>query len=142
MLGGYTRKDRQAVVQDVERYLEAWPVIERRRDSPAGLLSGGEQQIVAIGRAMMSRPSLLLLDEPSLGLAPVLIDQVYEGLKALVTDSDISVLLVEQNVTKALDLCDRICVLTSGRIVFSSEASDTSADEVGEHYFAQEAHMR
>ncbi len=139
VLGGYTRRDRHAVAEDVERYFDAWPVIARRRHSPAGLLSGGEQQIVAIGRAMMSRPSLLLLDEPSLGLAPVLIDQVYDGLKTLVGDSDISVLLVEQNVTKTLELCDRICVLTSGHVVFESSAADTTADEVGGHYFAQEA---
>ncbi|MDF5758301.1 ABC transporter ATP-binding protein [Spongiactinospora sp. TRM90649] len=136
-LGAYTRSDRSAITADVERYLAAWPVIERRRHSPAGLLSGGEQQILAIGRAMMSRPSLLLLDEPSLGLAPVLIDQVYEGLKDLVAGNDMSVLLVEQNVTKALELCDRITVLTEGRIVFAADAGATGPDEVGSHYFAR-----
>jgi branched-chain amino acid transport system ATP-binding protein len=135
-LGAYTRKDRAAIPADIEAYLDSWPVIARRRHSPAGLLSGGEQQILAIGRALMSRPSLLLLDEPSLGLAPVLIDQVYEGLKRLVADSGISVLLVEQNVVKALELCDRIAVLTDGRIGFESTAAAADADEVGAHYFA------
>jgi branched-chain amino acid transport system ATP-binding protein len=135
-LGAYTRKDRKAIHAEIEDYFERWPVIARRRHSAAGLLSGGEQQIVAIGRAMMSEPSLLLLDEPSLGLAPVLIDQVYEGLKALVGRTGISVLLVEQNVHKALELCDRIAVLTDGQIVFEAAASETTADEVGSHYFS------
>lgn len=142
VIGGYARRDRDALQRDVEAYLEAWPVIGRRRSSPAGQLSGGEQQIVAIGRAMMSKPSLLLLDEPSLGLAPVLIDQVYEGLTRMVAETGISVLLVEQNVNKALELCDRIAVLTHGHIVFEAGAENTEADAVGAHYFAQGENAR
>ena len=141
-LGAYSRKDRGSIDKEIEKYFEAWPVIKRRRHSQAGLLSGGEQQILAIGRAMMSNPSLLLLDEPSLGLAPVLIDQVYEGLKTLVASTGISVLLVEQNVLKALELCDRIAVLTDGEIVFEANAADVEADEVGSHYFEHHGETR
>lgn len=134
-VGAYTRKDRAKVKQDIEDYFDLWPVIARRRRNPAGMLSGGEQQIVAIGRAIMSAPSLLLLDEPSLGLAPVLIDQVYEGLRQLVATRDMSVLLVEQNVVKAMTLSNRIAVLSAGRIVFDSAVSQTDPDTVGRHYF-------
>lgn len=137
LLGAYTRKDRKNVDRDIDAYLDAWPVIARRTNSAAGLLSGGEQQILAIGRSLMSQPKLLLLDEPSLGLAPVLIDQVYDGLKKLVAGTDISVLLVEQNVSKALELCDRIAVLSHGHITFESPSSDATADEVGSHYFTK-----
>lgn len=135
-LGAYTRKDTTAIQADIDAYLEQWPVIARRRQSPAGLLSGGEQQILAIGRAMMSKPTLLLLDEPSLGLAPVLIDQVYSGLRKLAASKQLSILLVEQNVIKALQLCDRIAVLSNGVISFESKAGDTGPDEVGMHYFS------
>ncbi len=134
-VGAYTRRDRGNVKREIDEYFDLWPVIARRRNSPAGLLSGGEQQIVAIGRALMSAPSLLLLDEPSLGLAPVLIDQVYDGLKQLVADREVSVLLVEQNVVKALTLSDRIAVLSAGRIVYDSAVPETTPDLVGQHYF-------
>lgn len=134
-IGAYTRRDRAKVKQEIEAYFDLWPVIARRRGNPAGMLSGGEQQIVAIGRALMAAPSLLLLDEPSLGLAPVLIDQVYDGLRHLVASRDMSVLLVEQNVVKAMTLSDRIAVLSAGRIVYESAVTDTDADLVGEHYF-------
>lgn len=137
-IGAFTRKDRSRVKQDIDEYFDLWPVIARRRNNPAGMLSGGEQQIVAIGRAMMSAPSLLLLDEPSLGLAPVLVDQVYDGLKQLVHNRDMSVLLVEQNVVKAMTLSDRIAVLSAGRVVFESVVADTDPDAVGQHYFVQE----
>ncbi|MBY4213362.1 ABC transporter ATP-binding protein [Rhodococcus fascians] len=134
-LGAYTRSDRKNVKRDIDAYFDLWPVIARRRTGPAGLLSGGEQQIVAIGRALMSNPSLLLLDEPSLGLAPVLIDQVYAGLKTLVKEKNLAVLLVEQNVKKALTLSERVAVLSAGRIVFDRAVADTTSDEVGSHYF-------
>lgn len=139
LIGAYSRKDRAAVKSEIDAFLDRWPVVARRRESPAGLLSGGEQQILAIGRALMSNPRLLLLDEPSLGLAPVLIDQVYAALKELVADREISVLLVEQNVVKAMSLCDRVAVLSGGAISFSAEASATTPDEVGSHYFEKAA---
>jgi len=136
-MGAYGRKDRDQVRQDVEDYLDAWPVIARRRDLPAALLSGGEQQVLAIGRALMSDPRLLLLDEPSLGLAPVLIDQVYRGLQAIVQERELSVLLVEQNVVKAMELADRVAVLSQGTKTFESAVHLVTADEVGSHYFEQ-----
>jgi len=139
MIGGYTRKDRKSLQAEIGDFLERWPVIARRKDNPAGLLSGGEQQILAIGRSLMSQPRLLLLDEPSLGLAPVLIDQVYAMLKEQVAEREISVLLVEQNVVKAMSLCDRVAVLGNGRIAFESPAADTTPDVVGAQYFEKEA---
>lgn len=134
-IGAYTRTDRSAVDADIDDYLAQWPVIERRRDSSAGLLSGGEQQILVIGRALMSNPTLLLLDEPSLGLAPVLVDRVYEGLKKITQERELSVLLVEQNVVKAMELADRIAVLSHGTKSFEADVASVTSDEVGSHYF-------
>jgi len=134
-VGAYTRKDRSAVKAEVDEFLAAWPILDRRRSSNAGTLSGGEQQILAIGRSLMSRPRLLLLDEPSLGLAPVLISQVYEVLQHTMSERPLSVLLVEQNVVQALTLASRVLVLAGGRIVFEARAEDTDADEVASHYF-------
>ena len=133
--GAYVRSDRKQVEVDIEDFFAKWPVVERRRRSPAGLLSGGEQQIVALGRALMSRPKVLLLDEPSLGLAPVLVGRVYEGLREVVADRAQSVLLVEQNARQALGLADRVMVLVAGRIVYSGKASDITAGEVADLYF-------
>jgi branched-chain amino acid transport system ATP-binding protein len=108
--------DRAAVSGDRERLLGLFPVLRERLDRPAGLLSGGEQQQLAIARALMSRPRLLLLDEPTLGLAPKLVQLTFELIRRLRDEEGLTVLLVEQNVHQALDLCDRAYVLRSGRI--------------------------
>lgn len=133
--GAYIRTDRDAVEADIDDFFSKWPVVERRRRSPAGLLSGGEQQIVALGRALISRPRVLLLDEPSLGLAPVLVSRVYDGLREIVAGRAQSVLLVEQNAKQALELADRVMVLVAGRIVHSGNAADITASEVADLYF-------
>src|SRR4051794_10849245 len=114
--GAITRRDKD-VTADIERTYDAFPQLAERRRSPAGTLSGGEQQMLAIGRALLSRPRLLLLDEPSLGLAPVLVREVLARLAELVVASGTALLLVEQNVRLALEMAERGYVLAAGRIV-------------------------
>jgi branched-chain amino acid transport system ATP-binding protein len=138
-VGAFTRKDHAAVKAEIDEFFGAWPVLGQRRGANAGTLSGGEQQILAIGRSLMSRPRLLLLDEPSLGLAPVLVSQVYEVLRHVITERGVSILLVEQNVVQALTLADRVLVLAGGRLVFEGMANDTDADQVASHYFEEAA---
>jgi branched-chain amino acid transport system ATP-binding protein len=115
-VGGYTRRDRSEVAASYDRVLEMFPVLRQRRTSTAGYLSGGEQQMLAIGRAMMASPELLLLDEPSLGLAPKIVEQIREII-ASINDAGTSVLLVEQNATMALQIADFGYVLEHGRVV-------------------------
>jgi branched-chain amino acid transport system ATP-binding protein len=134
-IGGFVRKDRQQVDEDVDRFLDRWQnIIGRRRSSPAGQLSGGEQQLVALGRAMLSNPKLLMLDEPSMGLAPVVVQQMYGAIRELAGRSQ-SIVLVEQNARHALSLADVVCVLVAGRIVHVGPASEVTADEVVGMYF-------
>jgi len=109
--------------------LSLFPILEQRRHSPGGLLSGGEQQMLAIARALISRPSLLLLDEPSLGLAPLITTQIFASLKKLNQDEGLSILLVEQNATKALALADRGIVLATGLVRLEGPARDLLARE-------------
>ena len=115
MLGAYLRKDKKQIAKDLEGYLKLFPEIKGRGDQMAKTLSGGEQQMLAIARALMSKPKLLLIDEPSLGLAPILKDRVFERIKDI-QRSGVTVLLVEQDVSAAMELADRIYVLTHGRI--------------------------
>ena len=116
-LGAATRGGKKREVEeDREHMLSLFPVLRERLNQAAGLLSGGEQQQLAIARALMSRPRLLLLDEPTLGLAPILVNLIFELIVRLRTERSLTVLLVEQNVHQALDVCDRAYVLRSGRL--------------------------
>lgn len=124
-IGAFVRKDNGEIQKDIQRYLERFPILKERKNQKAGLMSGGEQQMLAIVRALMSRPKLLLLDEPSLGLSPVIIKEVYRTISEI-RESGTTVLLVEQNAKKALDVSDRAYVLANGEIVLSG-LSDTLA---------------
>jgi len=126
-LGAYVkRRDRTAVAEQRDRMLQLFPRLAERSEQPAGTLSGGEQQMLVIARAMMSQPSILLLDEPSLGLAPTIVDQIFELIQAL-RRSGLTILLVEQNAAKALAIADRAYVMRLGRIAAEGSASEISA---------------
>jgi branched-chain amino acid transport system ATP-binding protein len=114
-LGCYLRTDRSEVARDTQKMFDRFPILGRRRTQPAGLLSGGEQQMLAIARALMSRPQLIMFDEPSLGLAPSIIDEVF-NLIAEICKTGTTVLLVEQNAYAALEMCDRAYLLESGEV--------------------------
>ncbi|GAA1272359.1 ABC transporter ATP-binding protein [Pseudonocardia aurantiaca] len=122
-LGATIRRDAAGVAADLERQLDRFPILRDRCSQQAGLLSGGEQQQLAIARALMSRPRLLLLDEPSLGLAPRLVDLVFETVAQLRREG-LTIVLVEQNATRAVELADRTSILRSGRIVRSGTAEE------------------
>jgi branched-chain amino acid transport system ATP-binding protein len=126
-LGAYTRRaDGEGVAHDRARMFEMFPVLAERSDQPAGTLSGGEQQMLVIARAMMSRPRFLLLDEPSLGLAPTIVDQIFNMIATL-KRSGLTILLVEQNASKALSVADRAYVMRLGKIEVEGEASEIAA---------------
>ncbi|MDW6026145.1 ABC transporter ATP-binding protein [Mesorhizobium sp. BAC0120] len=127
MLGSYIRRgDGKGVAEDRARMLSLFPRLAERAAQPAGTLSGGEQQMLVIARAMMSRPKVLLLDEPSLGLAPVIVDQIFEMI-AVLKKTGVTILLVEQNVGKALSVADRAYVMRLGRIAASGTAAEIGA---------------
>lgn len=135
-MGAYSRHDRAQVAADLERLLERFPILAARKSQRAGTLSGGEQQQLAICRALMSKPTMILLDEPSLGLAPVMADRVFALVSELRDQDGLTVLLVEQSISHALEIADRAYVMSSGRIVASgtsAQISDT-AHELEQSY--------
>jgi branched-chain amino acid transport system ATP-binding protein len=125
-LGSTARSDRSTLADDLERELERFPILRRYYDSPAGRLSGGEQQQLAIARALLGRPRLLLLDEPSLGLAPLVIDAVFDVLTRL-RDEGVTIVLVEQNAARTIEVADRCYVLRSGAVALTGTTDDMLA---------------
>jgi branched-chain amino acid transport system ATP-binding protein len=128
-LGAYILSDTQQIRQNLEFVYTLFPKLKERQNQPASTLSGGEQQMVAIGRGLMSRPRILMLDEPSLGLAPLLVDEVFDTIRKL-KDEGMTILLVEQNVREALDLADRGYVLQTGRIVGQASGQELLASDM------------
>ncbi|NCS25026.1 MAG: ABC transporter ATP-binding protein [Microcystis aeruginosa BS13-02] len=127
-LGAYTRSDRLGVKSDIEEQWQLFPRLSERREQLAGTLSGGEQQMLAIARALMSRPKLLLLDEPSLGLAPQIVREIFSIIRKL-NESGVTILLVEQNANLALETANRGYVLAAGRLTIAGKAGDLLKDE-------------
>ena len=128
-LGAYTLKKSQEIADGMERVYSYFPRLKERRNQQAGTLSGGEQQMLAVGRALMLRPRLMLLDEPSFGLAPLIVQELFEILGTINTEENVSMLLVEQNATLALKLADHAYLLETGRVVISGTSEEISADE-------------
>ncbi len=136
-LGAYTRSDEAGIVADLERVYSMFPVLGERRRNKAGLFSGGEQQMLAIGRALMSRPKLLMLDEPSMGLSPIMTQKILDTVREL-RDEGTTVLLVEQNALAALSLSDHAYVIDLGRTTFSGTGAELLADpRVQEAYLGE-----
>jgi branched-chain amino acid transport system ATP-binding protein len=133
-LGAVQRRDREDVPRDIEHVYKLFPVLKDRRAQLAGTLSGGEQQMLAIGRAMMSRPRLLLLDEPSLGLAPILVGLIFETIRQLKREGT-TILLVEQNARLALDIADRAYVMETGRMTLQGSATELKHNPQVEHTY-------
>ena len=128
-MGAYTRHDgKDAIQSDYDMVFDLLPRLKERRNQPAGTLSGGEQQMLAMGRALMSRPRLLLLDEPSMGLAPLLVKEIFNIIKEI-NESGTTVLLVEQNANMALSIADKAYVLETGRIALAGTAQELASSE-------------
>jgi branched-chain amino acid transport system ATP-binding protein len=128
-LGAYTRRDRRRVAGDFDRVYRYFPVLGQRRQQVAGTLSGGEQQMLAVARALMLRPRLLLLDEPSLGLAPLVVREIFRIVRTINQEEGVSVLLVEQNAALALELADHAYLMETGRVVLAGPSSLLQTDE-------------
>src|SRR6267142_741053 len=135
-IGAYTRKDRHAVARDFERVYNYFPRLKERRQQQAGTLSGGEQQMLAIARALMLSPRLLLLDEPSFGLAPLVVQDIFRIMRSINAEEGVSVLLVEQNAALALDLADHAYLLETGEVVMSG-----SVDTIRSHKTVRRAYL-
>ena len=135
MAGAFTRKDRRNLSKDLEQIYEYFPRIKDLLGRHAGLLSGGEQQMLAIGRGLMAKPKLLLLDAPSLGIAPLLVEEIFKNIKQINKDEGLSILVVEQNANVALSIADYGYIMEDGRIVMQGEVDSLlSNEEVREHY--------
>ena len=128
-LGAYVRRDRAGVAADLDRLFGYFPRLKERYRQQAGTLSGGEQQMLAISRALLVKPRLLLLDEPSFGLAPLIVQEIFHILRRVNTEEKVSILVVEQNASLALDLADHAYVLETGRIVVAGTAAEVRQDE-------------
>jgi branched-chain amino acid transport system ATP-binding protein len=128
-VAAYTRRDRAAAGRDVEMVFEYFPILKARMGQQAGTLSGGEQQMLAISRALVLGPRLMLLDEPSFGLAPLIVQEIFRIMRRINTEAKVSMLLVEQNAALALELADHAYVLETGRVVMSGRSSAIKSDE-------------
>ena len=128
-LGAYTRHDGDGIRRDLDLTFTYFPVLGERRGQTAALLSGGEQQMLAIGRALMAKPSLLLLDEPSLGLAPMLVREIFRIVKAINEEEGLTILLVEQNANLALEIASRAYVMETGQVVLEGSAEELRGNE-------------
>ena len=127
-LGAYTRKDKAEIQETLRMVYKRFPRLEERRNQIAGTLSGGEQQMLAMGRALMSKPRIVLMDEPSMGLSPILVSEIFDIIKEI-SAGGTTVLLVEQNARKALSIADRAYVLETGNIVLEGKAEELLNDE-------------
>jgi branched-chain amino acid transport system ATP-binding protein len=128
-LGAYARRDRPAIARDLERMFAYFPRLKERRRQQAGTLSGGEQQMLAVSRALMLAPRLMLLDEPSFGLAPLVVRELFAILRTINAESGVAMLLVEQNAAMALELADQAYVIETGRVVLAGSAADIKRDD-------------
>ena len=126
-MGAYVRRDKEAIVADADRVFTIFPRLKERRDQLAGTMSGGEQQMLAMGRALMSRPKVLLLDEPSMGLSPIMVDKIFEVIRDVYAQG-VTILLVEQNASRALGVANRAYVMESGLITMTGDAKEMLKD--------------
>lgn len=127
-MGAYTRKDKAEIEENLNNVYKRFPRLEERKNQMAGTLSGGEQQMLAMGRALMSKPKIILMDEPSMGLSPIMVNEIFDIIRS-VSESGTTVLLVEQNAKKALSIADRAYVLETGNIVLEGNAKDLLEDD-------------
>ena len=127
-LGAFTRKDKNEIAESLEKVYKSFPRLEERKNQSAGTLSGGEQQMLAMGRALMSKPRIILMDEPSMGLSPIFVEEIFSIIKEI-SAAGTTVLLVEQNAKKALSIADRAYVLETGNIVLSGDAEELMNNE-------------
>lgn len=136
-MGAYTRKDKDEVAESLDTVFRRFPRLKERQSQLAGTLSGGEQQMLAMGRALMSKPKILLMDEPSMGLSPIFVNEIFDIIKSVKADG-VTVLLVEQNAKKALSISDRAYVLETGNIVLEGKASELlNNDEIKKAYLGE-----